>query len=662
MTKRAFHAQPSRHKRLAAALFALSFAHASFAEMLMPMPINLESLADVEAKGLCLIADCEDFGASVRLQPSEIAQMTLWKTDSRAWARALFWLCNADGYCAKPNDQAVPTSAWGELNAPIPAKENLIVHLPFSQLSVALKDPSPQVRAAALMRIDLGSPGARAAVETLLSDAAWVEPLAHTVADHAFSVLHAAFPEQFSTRGKTALNQERGIKGLADIRMPYAKLATDWSSKIANYPHTTGVNAAPTWAQKNITSFGLDRGALAGLWHLASPQQLEAALTHPDPTIRLTAFDALSIREGRKDLAALAIRTYKLGGASNIGSCISHLQSIGFELFTAILQSGQLEQATQFMDSLDYQTKTRLSLELAGNPVTEIASYLTQHRSDAAQFAPILRRWALADKPYAVLALAAAGLKADLPRLQSVAEAGDFSQLLGRDDAAIYQSAKSYYVARRTFDSTQKRSEIGNQSMREGVSSQWFQYAYSLADDKAAALFAEIFAAATPKAARTEQLRTLHASLVYSANRKSMNALLWQRHQILLPQHAEAILAADPNAGKTAMRLLSSADWPSQIADPVKLQTMEYCSDYASSMAPLLKLLPPKPQETYLLYALDNEPACAIANYLGSATVKPFSAPQVLGTRIAREQGKVKALLEAAVQAESYQWPELNRH
>ncbi len=652
--------QLGHHRRLAALLFALSVAPASFAKMLIPMPINLDSLANVEDKGLCLIAGCDDFGSSVRLPPHEVAQMPLWKTDSRAWARALFWFCNADGYCAKSNDQVPPVGAWGEINVPIPAKENLIVHLPYSLLSSVLKDPAPQVRAAALMRMDLTSPGARIAAEALLSDAAWVEPLAHTVADHAYSVLNAAFPERFSTRGKIALNRERGIKALADIRMPYAKLATDWSSKIANYPHTTGVNATPDWAQKNVTSFWLDRGALAGFWHLASPQQLEAALAHQDPTIRLTAFDALSIRERRKDLSALAIRANKLGGASSIGSCIPQMQSIGFDLFTAILQSGQMHETTLFMDSLDYQTKTRLSLELAGNPVTEIAAYLTQHPNNAAQFAPILRRWAQADTRYSVSALAAAGLSADLPRLKTVADAGDFSQLLGRDDAAIYQSAQSYYVARRTFDSTQKRSEIDNQSRREGVSSQWFQYAYSLADDKAAALFAEIFAAATPKAARTEQLRTLHAALIYSANRKSMNALLWRQHEILLPQHAAAILAADPNAAKTALRLLSNTEWSSQITDLAKLQTTDYCYDYASIMTPLMNLLPLKPQETYLLYALDNEPACAIASYLTSANVKPLTAAQVLSARIARERGKSQVLLAAALQTARYQWPELD--
>ena len=660
MIKLAFHAQTNWYKKLAALLFALSVAPASFAEMLVPMPINLESLASVEASGLCLIADCQDFGSSVRLPPHEVAQMPLWKADSRAWARALFWFCNADGYCAKPNDQVPPASAWGELNAPIPAKENLIVHLPLSLLSSVLKDPAPQVRAAALMRMDLSSAGARAAAEALLSDTSWVEPLAHTVADHAFSVLNAAFPERFSTRGKFALNQDRGIKALVGIRMPYTKLAADWSSKIANYPHTTGVNATPEWAQKNVTSFGLDREALAGFWHLASPQQLEAALAHQDPTIRLTAFDALLIRERRKDLAELAIRANKLGGASNIGSCISHMQSIGFELFTAVLQSGQMDQATLFMDSLDYQTKSGLALELAGNPVTEIAGYLTKHRNDAAEFAPTLRRWATADTRNSVAALAAAGLKADLPRLQSIADAGEFSQLLGRDDASIYQSAKSYYLARRTIVSTQKRSETGNPSLRNGVSREWFQYAYSLADDKAAALFAEIFAAATPKAARIEQLRTMYAALLYSANRKSMNALLWQQHQILLPQHAAAILAADVNAAKTAVRLLSSAEWPGQITDLAKLQTTDYCYDYANIMTPLMKLLPPKAQETYLLYALDNEPACAIASFLTSTNVKPLTAAQVLSARIARERGKSKALLVEALQSASYQWPELN--
>ena len=77
-------------------------------------------------------------------------------------------------------------------------------------------------------------------------------------------------------------------------------------------------------------------------------------------------------------------------------------------------------------------------------------------------------------------------------------------------------------------------------------------------------------------------------------------------------------------------------------------------------MTPLMNLLPPKPQETYLLYALDNEPACALASYLSSTTVKPVTAIQVLSARIARERGKTKGLLAAALQTARYQWPELS--
>ena len=170
-------------------------------------------------------------------------------------------------------------------------------------------------------------------------------------------------------------------------------------------------------------------------------------------------------------------------------------------------------------------------------------------------------------------------------------------------------------------------------------------------DEKAATLFAEIFADATPAAARIEQLNTLYASLLYMAPRKSMNTLLWQRHQVLLPQHAEAILAADPYAAKTAARLLSNSDWPSQIFDLAKLQKLNYCASYTGTMTPLMKQLPAKSQESYLLFALSNEPACAISSFLIGATVNPAAARQILSARIARESGETKVILQQALQA-----------
>ncbi len=526
--------------------FALNFAPSASATLAESYPMMLETVGDIESNGLCLISGCQNFASMARLQKDEARQLISWHTDPRPWARALSWLCNSDGWCAMQNGLAdSKASVYAGVGA---SKANLLVRLPLTQLAAALKDPAAQVRAAALLRLDLNSAGAQAVAEALLTDAAWVAPLPHTVSDHAYFALNAAFPNRFSTRANVALNQTQGIDGFAAIRTPYAPQAVDWQTKVANYPNTTGVNVT---GSQNITSEWLDPAALAGFWHQASAQQLEAGLAHRDPTIRLTAFDALLIREHRKDAGALAIRAFQLGGNRDVGGCMSAYESIALVLFKAIVQIGQMEQATLFLDSLDIPAKTQ-GLKLSGDPLVEISNYLTSHPADAARFAPTLRRWVQADSRYAIAALSAAGLKADLPRLQAVADAGDFTQLLGRDEAPIYQAARTYYQARRTVVSRQDGGATGSSKINEPIAWQWFKYVYSLPDAKASALFAEIFAAATPPAARTEQLRTLYQALGYVMPRNAIDTQLWQQHQILLPRQAGAILAADPKAAETA--------------------------------------------------------------------------------------------------------------
>ena len=630
----------------------LNVAGLANAEMLIDLPVHLATVAEVQSRGLCLISGCANFASMASLQQDEARQLLSWRTDPRPWARALSWLCNSDGLCAMQNGLAdTKTTATAYTLARV-VKANLIVRLPLTQLAIALKDPAAQVRAAALLRLDLNSAGARAAAEALLTDAAWVAPLPHTVADHAYFALNAAAPKHYSTRANAALNQTQGIDGWAALRMPYATQAADWQAKVASYPNASGVNVAD---HENVTSEWMDPPTLAGFWHKASGQQLEAGLAHRDPTIRLTAFDALLVREHRKDSGALAIRAFQRGGTRNIGGCIPQSQSIALAIFTAILQSGQLDQATQFLDALAIPAKTT-GLKLLGDPLEDISNYLTSHPSDAALFAPTLRRWVQADSRKAIAALSAAGLSADLPRLQAVADAGDFAQLLGRDDAPIYQAAKAYYQARRSVVSTQDGT-TRNSKIKVPIAGQWFRYVYSLPDAKAAALFAEIFSDLTPAAARTNQLRTLYQSLEYETPRIAIDTQLWKQHQVLLPRQAGAILAEDPKAPETAVRLLSSSTWQSQISDPETMQKANYCSNYAEVMAPLMRQLPAKAQEKYLMHALNNEPVCAIDAYLRAATVKPAAALQVLRARSAREQGALRNQVDRAVQTVKLLWP-----
>jgi hypothetical protein len=407
---------------------------------------------------------------------------------------------------------------------------------------------------------------------------------------------------------------------------------------------------------------------------------LSAALAHPDPTIRLVAFDALLIREQRPDSAALALRAFELGGERSLGGCIPRAQSIALPLFTAILQTAQQEQARRFLDALPVAnaTKSAASNFPASNfpggtfgrtnkfsgPRVDIADYLMRHPSDAKLFAPTLRRWAAAEVPYALAALSNVGLQADLPRLQSAAEAGDFAQLLGRDDAPIYAAALAYYQARRSNVAAGINTIPTGQAERGGVAGQWFQYVYSLPEAKAMALFAEIFAEATPTAARSAQLRTLQQALYYTPTRLAINKALWQHHQILLPAQAEAVLAADPNAAQSAARLLSDSTWKSQISDQGALEKRDYCDDYAGVVAPLMHHLAPKAQQLYLLHALSNEPACALARYLtaSSASSEPAqrAIQQALRARIAREHGAIKAMLEQQLESLRFLSPGLD--
>jgi hypothetical protein len=617
-----------------AAALCLVFAIAQpvKAMMMVPTPIHLESLEQVESKGLCFISRCEEYGANARLQPAEIAQLNSWRSSDRPWARVLSLICDPDGNCFKA------------------AANN---RLPMTKLASALKDPAAQVRALALTQLDLHSEGARLAAEVLLDDAAWVEPLAHTVADHAYFVLSTAIPKDYTSRNHSAINSARGISDIASLRMPYAKRAADWRLQLATYPNANNEPIQSDSGQENVTSFWRRPEVLAGLWHGASERELEAALDHPNPTIRLTAFDALLIREQRNDSAALAIRALELGGSTEVGDCMPFHQSISLALFEAILQSGKIDQATAFIDSLDVQTDARPSLKLLGDPIWEISEFLSRTPSDAALFAPTLRRWALADQGNAVSALSAAGQTADLPYLLSVAKQGDFSALMGRDDAEIVAEAKSYYQARRAVLSTSKRDKLG-------VSYAWFQYVYSLPSAKASELIAEIFSEDTPPKARTKQLQTLYSALSHAngTGKELLGSLLWQRHQILLPQHAAAVLAADPNAGKTAAALLSNDQWRSQITDLLELEKSTYCSAYSEIITALLRRLPTKAQGIYLTHAMNHEAPCAIASLVNASNAGSIEAVQALTARVAREKGEVKSLVAAALKATEYAWPQ----
>jgi hypothetical protein len=117
----------------AALLLAFTVTQAVRAETVVPMPIHLESLEQVESKGLCFISQCEEYGANARLQPAELAQLNSWRTSDRPWARALSWVCDANGSCVNSTANN---------------------RLPLTKLSAALNDPAAQVRALALTRLD----------------------------------------------------------------------------------------------------------------------------------------------------------------------------------------------------------------------------------------------------------------------------------------------------------------------------------------------------------------------------------------------------------------------------------------------------------------------------------------------------------------------------
>jgi hypothetical protein len=241
--------------------------------------------------------------------------------------------------------------------------------------------------------------------------------------------------------------------------------------------------------------------------------------------------------------------------------------------------------------------------------------------------------------------------------LLRIAQQGDFSQLMGRDDAEIVAVAKSYYQARRTVLNATKRDTAG-------VSYAWFHYVYSLPSATAGEQIAEIFSEDTPPEARTEQLRTLYSALSHAnrTGKELLGSLLWQRHQILLPQHAASVLAADQNAGKAAAALLSNDQWRSQITDLIELEKSSYCSPYAEIITALVKKLPAKAQGMYLTHAMNHEPACAIASLVHGTNAGSIEAVQALTTRVARERSEVKALLTTALKATEYAWPEVSPH
>jgi hypothetical protein len=658
---------------LAALISALAFFAPAQAKMAPPMLLSALTVEQVESEGICLISGCEHVATTILLEPAIAKQLTALRKDARPWRRALSWLCNSKGVCNLSNEYPAPAQEDQSALSPHASDPNFVANLPLTQLKAALSDSAPQVRAMAVLRLDLRSAGARQAAQALLKDAAWVEPLPYSVADHAYSVLKARFPNDYSTRGLAALNDARGVDGFAGLRMPYAKRASDWQAKIASYPNTTG--AAAFQGAENFSNPQWERAVLAGFWHGATAKQLSAALAHADPTVRLAAFDALLIREQRPDSATLALRAFELGGERNIGDCIPRAQSIALPLFTAILQTAQHEQARLFLDALPLTNATKSAasnlqggafarINKFSGPRVDIADYLMRHPSEAKLFAPTLRRWVTADVPYALAALSKLGLQADLQHLQSAAEAGDFSQLLGRDDAPIYAAALAYYQARRSKVAAGINAIPTGQIERGGVAGQWFQYVYSLPEAKAMALFGEIFAEATPVAARSVQLRTLQQALYYTPTRLAINQALWYQHQILLPAQAEAVLAADPKAAPSAARLLNDSTWKSQIGDPNALEKSEYCDHYAGVVAPLMHQLAPKVQQLYILHALNNEPACALARYLSAGGTSSESAQraiqQALRARIARERGAIKTMLEQQLHSLKFLWPGLD--
>ena len=637
-------------------LVCLGLALTTHAKAMTPIgPMSIEQAAK---DGVCLLSECAEH---VRLE-RRISQEALnqLRRSGKPWAMAMALLCEADA-CSPPRAPPKP-----------------LLPLSFAKLKSALTSPVPHVRAMALLRLDLDSPGARKMAEAMLHDGAWLSPLPITVADHAFQRLQPGFAADINAMAprpsaslpapgwSPALNTYKGLPGVAGLRGPDANASAEWRAELKVYKFGYERQEA-------------NRRTLAGLWQHASRAELERALAHAEREVRLIAFDALLVRKLHEKPTELARQLLARGGVVNSDSCIPVPQSSAVALFLALERSPHPRAAVDFVSTLPVHrlASGESPMAVGFGPRHEISELLASSPWRLSAHATSLRRWA--DEELVAMeshrkAIEAAELKQawklglgpnfeggralsmlneaqDLPRLLRLARLGEFWALGTRAETPLLEQASLF-----------QRSECWSggthcKHYRSSARSAWYRYVLGLPAPSALPLL-EALLAAKPQGTERQDVISQLLALSHAAMDPDIAIALWQRHAILLPTHANAALVRPVEP--TAFARLRDTAWLAPYGR-AEAQGKPYCSGYAGVVKQLFVKLSPDQRLTALEHAFAYEPACALADYAraflaaGRAGLEDYSFPD--GSKL---PDTVRALLAERIrQANGDEWQRL---
>lgn len=580
------------------------------AEPARQAPLQVAHLGE---SGLCLIGECPPaFDLDERMSAPLLKQL---RSSPQAWQQALAVLCTERGCLPKAPD-ADPHVRWR------------LVRLSLAELKDALTSPIPAVRAMALLRLNLDSPGARAAAEDLLKDGAWLSPLPLTVADHAFARLHPDIDLPIlgesanSKHGSPvpawgmALNAYKGLPNLAALRNPATIATPDWQPAIARYdPKANAIR---------------NRSMLASLWRLASREDLIKALGHAELDVRLAAFDALLIRYPQFNPVQAARQLMSRGDTVSTGGCIPMPQTLALSLLTALERSSHRTAAEEFLAGMPAADEKDVS---PFGSRLEIALHLADHPAQARRHAAVLRRWVdeglsewqglkatTKTRPDGVgqwrsrfvtttssRALSIANAPEDLPRLQRLADMGQFIALGQRADTPLLSSADRF---RREHCMPNSDSCKGFDKM---AADDWYFYVSGLPVDQALPLLAPLLdSAESPQAVRRVFPLSIYANRFGHDLDPALGLALWQRYGLLLPHDAEAALK--DASGQQALARLRDAGWLSAQASKSN-EARGRCWDYEWMVSRLLTRVRKEDQHDLLLQAFKQGPACSLSAY-----------------------------------------------
>lgn len=598
-------------RRLCLALTLAGVSLGALATQSPNLPIDIKQ---AQSGGFCKLDACTPDALALDWSPTEISAR---RAHSDPWIRAMAVWCEGSSRC----------HPWRFFDGPEPKQEP--VHLPLAQLRQALGDPAPQVRAMAVLRLDLRSPDARKAAEALLKDGAWLHPQASTVADHAYARLHPALLvssvetsaakralQLTEPRSTGALNLYRGIRYVAALRAPHAARALDWLSAFRRLD-----------ASASIPSHG---STLAGLWHGASRLQLEAALNHDSQDVRLTAWDALALRFPDGDPEAWAIAALAKGGVREVGVCMPLQESIAVPLLQGLTSIGRPELGQKLLGTLTAPSGGASVDE----PRSHVARYLVTQPELARRFTAVLRRW-VDDKVWkAGQALAPAATAADLPRYVSLARRAQFDELGTRAEPELVAIARQHY-----------RDAHRGRPPAHALSWEWHRYVLNLPEAIALPLLSEAFEPHPLPEVRVNRIRRL-ASFDHFPDppaRLGLARALWRKHQLVLLSMAPELLT--DLSPSDASRLLRDRTWLG-LHHELKDDDASACYGYARLVKGLLQRLPKSERTPILMQAFEHEPSCALPIY-----VETLHALQQAELGPKSRRASAGAFLPAAVEA-----------